>query len=144
MKKLTVIASADGRYSYSMEGPGAFNIGSTSATFDEVQKMLGHMGHIKNLATAVQTADMQSAASRQTPGWGMLSGAASARVDRELRLECVRLAIQAGVPHDRVVSWAADLEERLTRTEASHRITCASSGPAEGCYCQGNKNATAS
>lgn len=144
MKKLTIFECGNGLFGYELDGGNGTGSGDTRIGWCHIEKVIARMSPSTSLAAAMQVGSSQQiTASGQNQagpyGWG-----GQARTDRELRLECVRLAIQAGVPYDRVISWAAGLEERVTWKSASHRATCASSGPAESCYCQANKNATAS
>lgn len=128
MKNLTISTDGNGRFSYSLEGERAgdeIGLGldwgqikqilrkiepATAQGDDHITMVRGFFGVTppESVTTASGQRNAQSNVSTAPPKSVSLAA-------QERRLECVRLAIQAGVAPDRVISWATSLSEWIAR-----------------------------
>jgi len=113
MKKLTITTTGDHRYGYDLDNGGATSSGGAGLVWNEIEKVIETMSPRASMAAAMQFGgQITSYGQNQAGPYGWVGQSPS---NRDLRLECVRLAIQADVDSERLITWASGLEAWISQ-----------------------------
>lgn len=107
-EQLTIVAQADGRYTYKFDAGVCGSVGS-DVGWDVIQKMVFRLARTVGVNAVGQPMHTASAEPVQVP-----TRPASPDV-QALRLQCAQLAVQSHVPAHQIADWACGLADRITR-----------------------------